>query len=110
MEIHECTAKGFRFSLSKEGKEITHAYLYIFSNDLHDVPFGLLEDVHVEEACRGAGLGRELLREIIARAQAEKCYKLVATSRNDGTRQSVHDWYVRLGFRNYGTEFRVDFR
>lgn len=108
MEIHEFAAKGLRFSVHKEGKEVAHAYLYLLSNDLHNTPFGLLEDVHVDDSHRGTGIGRELLSAVTARAREERCYKLIATSRDDGTRQSVHEWYIRLGFRDYGTEFRMD--
>ena len=109
MNTCESVAKRIRSSIDKEGTEIARAYLYILTNDLHDAPFGFIEDVYVNSAHRGTGAGRELLNAVLTRAQAEKCYKLIATSRNDGTKQSVHDWYTRLGFRNYGIEFRIDF-
>ena len=108
MKTGELVAKGIRFSIDKEGREIAHAYLYLLTNDLHATPFGLLEDVHVDSSHRGTGMGRDLLSSVLERARIEKCYKLIATSRDDGTRQSVHDWYIRLGFRDYGTEFRMD--
>lgn len=89
-----------------DGVEIAHAYLYILTNDEHEDPFGLLEDVYVEEAFRGEGEGSKLVREVIAYA-SERCYKLVATSRE--SREKVHALYGRLGFANYGREFRIDF-
>lgn len=109
MDIRDVTAKGIRFAVTRQGEEVGHAYLYVMHNDLHEEPFGLLEDVQVLPAHQGAGIGGELLAAVLERARAERCYKLLATSRNDGTRQSVHDWYLRLGFRDYGTEFRMDF-
>lgn len=108
MEIKEFGARGVRFSCDVLGNEVARAYLYILTNDLHVEPFGLLEDVYVEPGHRSGGHARKLLEEVIARAKQEKCYKLVATSRDDGTRQDVHDWYVRLGFKDYGTEFRMN--
>lgn len=108
MQKSEIVARGIRFSVSKNVLEIGRAYLYILSNDLHAEPFGLLEDVYVHEDYRGAGIANDLLRQVIATAKAEKCYKLLATSRNDGTRDSIHAWYERLGFQDYGTEFRMD--
>ena len=108
MYKQEIAARGIRFSINKNGREVARAYLYLLTNDLHTEPFGLVEDVFVEEKYRSLNFGRELLAEIIAEARNNKCYKLIATSRNDGTRQAVHDWYVRLGFRNYGTEFRME--
>lgn len=108
MQTRDVPGYGKRFSIWKDNVEVAHAYLYLLKNDLHLQPFGLLEDVHVDESQRGAGLGNQLLRAVIDWAQAEKCYKLIATSRDDGTRQSVHHWYVRLGFHEYGKEFRMD--
>ncbi|MGC9602438.1 MAG: GNAT family N-acetyltransferase [Minisyncoccia bacterium] len=108
MHKQEIAARGTRFSINKDGREVARGYLYLLTNDLHAEPFGLVEDVYVDEKYRSLNLGRELLAEIISEARHNKCYKLIATSRNDGTRQAVHDWYVRLGFRNYGTEFRME--
>lgn len=101
-------AKGVRFSVVRDGKEVGRAYLYLLNNDLHSRPFGLLEDVYVDSSYRGGGVAKELLEAVLKKAE-ENCYKLVATSRNDGTREVVHEWYVRLGFTDYGTEFRMNF-
>lgn len=104
----EVAARGVRLSVFHEETEIGRAYLYILSNDLHTPPFGLLEDVFVHEKHRSRGVAGELLQAVIAHARAEKCYKLIATSRDDGSREPVHYWYQRLGFRSWGTEFRMD--
>ena len=72
--------------------------------------YGLVEDVFVLEASRGKQLGNYLLKAIISRARGNGCYKLIATSRTDGTRDTVHDWYKRLGFRAHGTSFRMDLK
>lgn len=77
------------------------------TNDLHEAPFGLLEDVYVEESQRGNGLGSALVVEVIAAAREAGCYKLVATSRT--SRPKVHELYERLGFEAHGVEFRIDF-
>ena len=108
MEVTEVGAKGFRLAETRAGREVGRAYLYICFNDLHSEPFGLLEDVAVDENFRSEGVGGSLVRAVIARAKDEGCYKLIATSRSDGTRQAVHEWYLRLGFTAYGTEFRMD--
>ena len=55
-------------------------------NSLHPQPFGLLEDVYVDEASRGHGLGTEIVTAVIAEAKARGCYKLVATSRRSSPR------------------------
>ena len=107
-EIHreELPARGIRFSVRGANGEVARAYLYVMTNDLHDAPFGLLEDVFVAESERGGGLGTALVNEVIAAARAAGCYKLVATSR--ASRPKVHELYERLGFTNYGLEFRMN--
>jgi len=90
----------------EKGKILGRAYLYIMFNDLHQEPFGFLEDVFVEEANRGKGIGTKLVEEIIKEAKREKCYKIICTSRYK--KDEVHKWYTKLGFKDYGKEFRMD--
>lgn len=100
-------SKGFRFSISEGEREIARAYLYLMYNDLHQEPFGLLEDVYVAESDRGKGLGTKIVIRVIAAAKEQECYKLIATSRT--SRLQVHQLYKRLGFEVRGLEFRLDF-
>jgi len=109
MEERRVMTLGVRFSVERAGREVGRARLYLLHNDLHVEPFGLLEDVWVDEAYRAQGIARELVEAVIVRAEVAGCYKLIATSRDDGTRASVHEWYTRLGFKEWGTEFRMDF-
>lgn len=109
MDIKQKTinARGIKFFIEDDGKEVARAFLFIIKNDLHDRPYGLLEDVFVEEAFRGCGLGTNLTKQVIAGARENNCYKLIATSRT--ARTKVHELYERLGFKNYGLEFRINF-
>ena len=100
-------AEGVRISVSENGRELGRATLFLMTNDLHDQPFGLLEDVFVEEDLRGKGIGSELVRRVIAEAKDRRCYKLIATSRY--ARPKVHELYQELGFQDHGKEFRMDF-
>ena len=100
-------ARGIRFSAAADGHEIARAYLYVLANDLHAAPFGLLEDVFVDESQRGSGVGTALVKEVIAAARELGCYKLIATSRT--SRPKVHELYERLGFEKHGVEFRINF-
>lgn len=108
VDREERAARGIRFSIAGENGEVARAYLYLMTNDLHDAPFGLLEDVFVAESERGSGLGTALVNEVIAAARAAGCYKLVATSR--ASRPKVHALYEHLGFANYGVEFRMNLK
>lgn len=117
MEIKTNTveAKGIKFAIVESDpqccqgadREIARAYLYLMRNDLHQEPFGLMEDVHVAEDYRGKGLGTKLVRQVIQAAKQEGCYKLIATSRK--SRPQVHQLYKRLGFQEHGLEFRINF-
>jgi GNAT superfamily N-acetyltransferase len=102
----EISAKAVKLYVEKDGKEIARAYLYIIKNDLHPEPYGFLEDVFVDESLRGQGIGTELVNRIVAEAKAQGCYKFIATSRYG--REKVHALYEKLGFKNYGIEFRLD--
>ena len=99
--------EGIRFGVVRDGKEVARAFLYVMHNDLHARPFGLLEDVFVDERSRGSGIGRDVVNEVIRVARERRCYKLIATSRH--SRPRVHKLYERLGFANHGLEYRIDF-
>ena len=109
MDIERTTAQceGVCLFITRDGKEAARAHLFLMWNRLHDAPFGLLEDVYVDETLRGQKLGTETVNAVIAEAKARGCYKLIATSRY--TRPRVHELYARLGFRDHGKEFRMDF-
>lgn len=101
----EVKASGMKFFIEKDGKEVARAFLYIMHNDLHKEPFGFLEDLFVNEELRGQGIGTEILNKIVAEAKKLGCYKLVATSRHD--REDVHRLYEKIGFKNFGIEFKI---
>jgi GNAT superfamily N-acetyltransferase len=100
-------ARSIRICLDENGEEIGHAFLVLGWNDLHDAPWGLMDDVWIEEAHRGQGYGNELVQAVIDKARQEGCYKLLATTRN--SKPEVQEWYIRLGFTDWGKEFRIDF-
>jgi GNAT superfamily N-acetyltransferase len=102
---NEIEAKGIKIFLEKNNKEIARARLYILHNDTRNLNYGFLEDVLVDENLRGQGIGTELIKEIIKTAENNNCYKIVATSRN--SRCPVHKLYERLGFKNFGIEFKM---
>ena len=101
------SAYGIKFYVEQGGKEIGRAYLYVISNDSHPEPFGLMEDVYVDESLRGQGIGTKLVKFLITKAKKLKCYKLIATSRFE--RERVHRLYQKIGFKEWGKEFRMDF-
>jgi GNAT superfamily N-acetyltransferase len=109
MEMKEKEAKssGIKFFIEIDGVEVGRAFLYLMHNDLHEEPFGLVEDVFVDEKCRGQGIGTKLVNKIIESAKEHNCYKLICTSRH--SREKVHKLYKKIGFTNHGLEFRMNF-
>jgi GNAT superfamily N-acetyltransferase len=87
-------------------KKIGRAFLYLIKNDLHNKPYGLMEDVFVNPAMRGQGLGTLLIKEVIKTAKKYHCYKLIGNSRT--ANEKAHKLYERLGFKRHGFEFRMD--
>lgn len=96
-----------RISIVEDDRELGRAWLYIMKNNLHEKPFGFLEDVFVDMDSRKKGIGRELIETALEEAKGRGCYKIICTSRFE--KEEVHDWYERVGFRKYGVEFRMDF-
>jgi len=99
--------QGKRITLEQDNQEIARISVIYIKNDLHEEPYGLIEDLYIDESFRGKGLARKLFEAAIQTCKEQGCYKIVATSRY--SRTSVHDFYLRLGFKDYGKEFRLDF-
>ena len=95
-----------KFVALDSGREVGRAFVYFIYNDLHKEPYALLEDVFVDEKYRQKGLGRELVEKVIKEAKNKKCYKIIGSSRK--SRDSVHKFYEKIGFENYGVEFRIN--
>lgn len=94
-----------KFFIEKDGREIARAFLVPIFNQLHKKPYGLLEDVFVEEEFQGMDSGTKLVLEAEKEAKALGFYKIIATSRFIG-RAKVHQFYKRLDFNCYGYDFR----
>lgn len=108
IQKHEIESKAIKFEIVDNDKVIGRAYLYLIKNDLHKEPYGYLEDLFVDESYRGSGFGWQLMQTVIEEAKKLGCYKLVGTSRN--SRAEVHGFYKKLGFEEYGKEFRMDLK
>ena len=99
-----------RISLTEGGEEMARASVYFLKNELHLGDHAsiaaYLEDVFVNEKYRSRGIGRKIVELAIGEARTAGAYKLIATSREE--REGVHEFYKKLGFREYGVEFRMD--
>jgi GNAT superfamily N-acetyltransferase len=107
IQTKDVNASGIKLFVTQDGKEVGRAYLYLMTNDLHERPFGFMEDVFVDDSLRGGGIGTALVNAVVQEAKKRNCYKLIATSRY--ARPKVHELYVKLGWSDHGKEFRIDF-
>ena len=95
-----------KITAEENGVVLGRVFLYVIYNELHVEPYGLVEDVFVEEGARGKGLGTQLVKAVMAEAKERKCYKLIGTTRH--SKKDVQEWYQRIGFTDFGKEFRMD--
>jgi GNAT superfamily N-acetyltransferase len=95
-----------KITAKEDGREIGRAFLYLIYNDLHEEPYGLMEDVYVEEDKRGGGIGKKLILALIEEAKKRGCYKLIGQSRHG--KDGLHAFYEKVGFRDHGKNFRMD--
>lgn len=63
---------------------------------------GHVDDVVVDEAYRGQGIGEKIMRKIVAVARAKKVNALKLTSRP--SRAAAHKLYMKLGFEKKETD------
>jgi GNAT superfamily N-acetyltransferase len=90
-----------------EGRIVGTLVVIVVANLSHrGKPWAVAENVVVDAAARGQGVGEALLREAEAIARASGCYKLSLTSNKQ--RADAHRFYGRLGFRATHEGFRID--
>lgn len=82
----------------------------LLSVAFYDVPSGRkawIEDVVVDAAARGRGVGEALVRVALAVAREEGAARVMLTS--SAARQAAHRLYGRMGFVRYETDcFRLE--
>ena len=68
-------------------------------------PYAIVENVVVDEARRGSGVGSALVREAVSRARAAGAYKLSLTA--NLSREAAHGFYRSLGLEETHKGFEV---
>jgi GNAT superfamily N-acetyltransferase len=66
-------------------------------------PEAVVEDLVVDQAGRGRGVGRAMMEFAMDRARQAGCYKLVLSSNME--REDAHRFYDAIGFRRHGVSF-----
>ncbi len=89
----------FLYAAKDDGAIIGIASLYLFPKIGRIT--ARLEDVVVDEKCRGQGIGEKLTRTIIERARREGASSIYLTSQE--TRVAAHRLYEKVGFKKHET-------
>ena len=92
----------------QDGQIVGSFALLVMDNLGHlGAPSAIVEDVVVDPALHGRGVGQAMMRFAQARAREKGCYKLVLSS--NAKRERAHAFYEQLGFERHGYSFRVTF-
>jgi ribosomal protein S18 acetylase RimI-like enzyme len=102
------TAQGQRlFAAEVEGEVAGMLALALIENITHQGrPYAIIENVIVDEAVRGRGIGEALIKSAVEAAREAGCYKVSLTSNK--RRTDAHRFYERLGFQQTHEAFRID--
>ena len=97
----------YRLYVALMGKRVVGTFaLLIMDNIAHlGTPSAIIEDVAIEPAMQGQGLGRAMMQYALAVAAESGCYKAVLSS--NLKRERAHAFYESLGFERHGYSFRV---
>ncbi len=80
--------------------------LLVMHNLAHrGTPSAIAEDVVVDQACHGQGIGRQMMEHARAMAREAGAYKLALSSNQKRTR--AHAFYDALGFQRHGVSFVI---
>jgi len=91
----------------QDGRIVGSFALLIMDNLGHlGAPSGIVEDVVVDPALHGRGIGQAMMRFAMACCRDRGCYKLVLSS--NARRERAHAFYESLGFTRHGYSFRLD--
>ncbi|MEK7625706.1 MAG: GNAT family N-acetyltransferase [Patescibacteria group bacterium] len=99
-------SRAVKITVMDNGEEIGRVRLYVLFNELHEEPFGFMEDLFVSEKSRGKGVGEKLVTEAVAEAKKNNCYKFIFTC----SHPELFGWYEKLGFEKRSAGFRMDFK
>jgi predicted N-acetyltransferase YhbS len=70
-------------------------------------PWGVIENVVVDERARKSSIGATLMRHAIDLARAQGCFRVILSS--SVHREGSHEFYQRLGLEAFGYSFNMHF-
>lgn len=97
----------YRLYVALAGGRIVGTFELLVMDNLggQGTPSAVVEDVCVDQAVRGRGIGRAMMAFAMKAAAEQGCYKLTLSS--NLRREEAHAFYRSLGFEQHGLSFRV---
>ncbi|HYW56204.1 MAG TPA: GNAT family N-acetyltransferase [Polaromonas sp.] len=101
------TYPNYKLHVAVEGAGVVGTFaLLIMDNIGHlGAPSAIVEDVAVDPAMQGRGIGKAMMRHAITLATQSGCYKLTLSS--NLKRDKAHAFYESLEFERHGYSFRM---
>lgn len=97
----------YKIYVAQAGDEIVGTLgLLIMDSVPNGIPSGIVENVVVERAWRGRGVGRQLLQFAIDKCRSKGCYELTLSSRL--ANHDAHRFYESVGLRKKGYTFAIE--
>lgn len=84
----------------------TFALLIMDNLGHRGAPSGVIEDVAVDPARQGSGIGRAMMAHALRECRKRGCYKVALSS--NLKRRSAHAFYEAIGFERHGYSFLVE--
>ena len=93
--------------VAEANRQIVGSFALLVMDNLGHLgaPSAIVEDVVVDPAVQGRGIGKAMMNFAVAQARAKHCYKLVLSS--NAKRERAHAFYEALGFERHGYSFRL---
>ena len=80
------------------GIAIATCYLSVIPNlSRHASPFGIIENVVIDQSQRNRGYGKQIMQHTLTRAWQAGCYKVMLQT--GSKRESTHHFYEACGFK-----------
>jgi GNAT superfamily N-acetyltransferase len=98
----------YRIHLAERDGAVVGTFALLVMDNLGHMgaPSAIVEQVLVDPAAQGSGVGAAMMRHAMQLAAERGCYKLVLSS--NIKRERAHAFYDRLGFERHGISFHVE--
>ncbi|MDP2820250.1 MAG: GNAT family N-acetyltransferase [Polaromonas sp.] len=97
----------YKLYVAVQGAQVVGTFALLIMDNLGHLgaPSAVVEDVAVDPAMQGHGIGKAMMRHAITLASENGCYKLALSS--NIKRDKAHAFYDSLDFERHGHSFRT---